>query len=401
MEKSYLYLLSLIQSSLGNRLAVEEITNKVTKDISQNEGPYIEYSASYRMTRFDKDISELISKGFLHKSDASLEMPWESVQFFDKIPKPFGTTKENIQTKLYGYVNNGHALKLEILRLLTEEVEDIRTKLKDLMWADTAIESAINQLSSENVITSEKRPKFKTDDLKKEARRFFEGSKDIVIDLALDKRDEPERLQVALSRYRRALPFSASPMGIANLLLDFANEARTNKIEVLSEEFGKLRLVFDQKLYEIAHTQEELGDIPFFNTEKALFICDKVNPVFIKNFCKEFNAENRKKCAIYDLKTLEKFNVTEDMLFYSFEVFLQNRFGLSFTLPSQVFEKTQETVRELSQALQKEKEESAKKKDLDEGFLYTQISIPWPWNKDRRAFQNIKVHNQNFEPLHR
>jgi hypothetical protein len=377
MEKSHIYLLSLIRSSPGNKIAEEELTLKVREDISQNKGPYAEYSSSYRMTRFNNDIIELISKGFLHKVDTNLEMPWEAVQFFDKLPKPAEATKENIQTKLHEYLNNGHALKLDILRLISEEADDIRASLKNLMWSEKAIELALNQLSTENIITSEYRPKFKTDELKKEVKRFFEGYRDNAIEMALDKRNESERLQVALSKYKKATPFPIIPIGIANLLLDFANDAKSKKVEVLSAEFGKLRLAFNQKLYEISYKEEELTDIPYFDTEKALILCSRVNPVFTKNFCNEFNAENRKKCAIYNLRTLEKFNVTDDALFYFFEGFLQNRFNLSFNLQSQVFEKTQEIITELSQTLKKEKEESAKKKAFEEGFLYTQISIPW------------------------
>lgn len=377
MEKTHIYLLSLIRSSPGNKIAEEEITKKVREDISQNKGPYAEYSASYRMTRFNNDISELISKGFLHKVDTNLEMPWEVVQFFDKLPKPAEATKENIQAKLHEYLNNGHALKLNILRLLSEEVDEIRASLKNLMWSEKATELALNQLSTENIITSEYKPKFKTDEFKKEVKRFFEGYKDNAIELALDKRNESERLQVALSKYKKAMPFSISPMDIANLILDFANEAKSKKVEVLSAEFGKLRLIFNQKLYEISYKEEELADIPYFDTEKALILCSRINPVFTKNYCNEFNVQNRKRCAIYNLRTFEKFNVTDDALFYFFEVFFQNRFNLSFNLPSQVFEKTQEIIMELSQTLQKEKEESAKKKVIEEGFRYTQISIPW------------------------
>jgi hypothetical protein len=56
---------------------------------------------------------------------------------------------------------------------------------------------------------------------------------------------------------------------------------------------------------------------------------------------------------------------------------LQSRFALSFTLPNQVFEKTEDIIKELSYALRKEKEESAKKKVIEEGFLYTQVNVPW------------------------
>ena len=40
MEKSYIYLLSLMRSSPRNKIAEEEITNKVGEDISQNKGSY-------------------------------------------------------------------------------------------------------------------------------------------------------------------------------------------------------------------------------------------------------------------------------------------------------------------------------------------------------------------------
>jgi len=136
MEKSLIYVMSLVRSAPGNRIKQEELTDKVLKDISQNKGAYIGYSESYRMTRFNKDISELVSKGFLRRIDDVLEMSYEAVNFFDKLPKPFEGAKEAIQTRLYELLNTGQALKLDILRLIIEETDDVRDGLKSLMWSE-------------------------------------------------------------------------------------------------------------------------------------------------------------------------------------------------------------------------------------------------------------------------
>jgi len=158
--------------------------------------------------------------------------------------------------------------------------------------------------------------------------------------------------------------------------LDF-DEIRNKKIEVVSVDFSRLRMIFNQRLYEISNIEEEVTDIPYSDANKALFICNKIHPVFVKNFCAEFNAERRRKYAVYNLRTLEKFDFVQDSLFDMFTGFLQKRFNLSFTVSNKVFDETQRIVGELHQTLQKEKEESAKKKTIDEGFLYTQIHIPW------------------------
>jgi hypothetical protein len=310
MEKSLIYVMSLVRSAPGNRIKQEELTDKVSKDISQKKGAYIDYSESYRMTRFNKDISELISKGFLHRTDATLEMPYEAVNFFDKLPKPFEGVKETIYTGLYELLNTGQALKLDILRLMIEEADDVRDGLKSLMWSEKAVESALTQLSMDDVISLERKPKLKTEDVKIEVKKFFDNCRDNALGLSVDKRNESERLEITLPKYRRSTSFSTSPINVATLLIDFANELRTRKVEILSTELNNLRLAFNQKLYEITYKEEELFDLPHFATDRALFLSDRIHPVFIKNFCGEYNAENRNTCAVYNLKTNEKFNVT-------------------------------------------------------------------------------------------
>jgi hypothetical protein len=212
------------------------------------------------------------------------------------------------------------------------------------MWSEKAVESALTQLSMDDVISLERKPKLKTEEVKIEVKKFFDSCRDNALGLSLDKRNESERLEITLPKYRRSTSFSTSPINIATLLIDFASELRTRKVEMLSTEFNSLRLAFNQKLYEITYKEEELFDLPHFATDRALFLSDRIHPVFIKNFCGEYNAENRNICAVYNLKASEKFNVTGDTLFDFFEIFLQNRFGLSFTLPNQVFEKVPWTL---------------------------------------------------------
>jgi hypothetical protein len=110
MDKCQIYLLGLVKSNSGNKLSQEELTSRVTRDISKKLGPYVEYSESYRLTRFEKDVSELVSKGFLFERDGYFEMPWEAREFLDKFPRATDITKENILVRLHEYLNYGHAL---------------------------------------------------------------------------------------------------------------------------------------------------------------------------------------------------------------------------------------------------------------------------------------------------
>lgn len=403
VNKLELYILTILHENQG-RLARGFLIEKVKDDFQQGKGAYAGYSSPYYLTRFDSDLSELIKKGFVREVGENLEVPPEIVGLLNKFQKPVELTPENIRNRLQESLNSGRALELDILRLVIEEIRDVRVELRKMGWTEKATNAGLDQLVSENLIKSTPYGYgFKSADVEKHVRDFFEGYRNKTMELSLDKKDEFRRFRISFLE-KKVERIDTSSVGVTSLLLDFTDECKRRGIEVVSTEFVKMKVLFNQRLYEISFKEEELSDIPYFDIDRAFFICTRVAPeYFYGNFCSGYNADKRKNCAIYTLKTFEKFNVIDDMFFEFFEKFLKNKFNVEFAVPVQIFDKIQEIANNATQTLQKEKEELSKKveelgKKIDEGFAFTQPSAPWPLGTKfdeflRKAKNIVRVSN--------
>lgn len=375
MNEATFYLLSIIRESRG-KTTEEELRKRITVDINNKVGPYHSYSEGYRITRFNKDLEELIQKGLIRKTNSNLESPSDVLRLADKFPKP--VTPSNVSSRLHEYKRSGQALKLEVLRLISRNREShiLKEELKKFGWAEKAIETVLRQLDSEGLL---KYPelKFKNDDIGKEVKSFVTSYEREIKELSISKKTEADVLSVRFRPKRKARKFEANSIGMTNLLLEFAEECRNRNIEIISIGIGQIEALFNQVLYRFSYNEGVLSDIPYFDVDRAVFLGNKTDSNFVRNYLREWNVKKWDKSATYSFDQLEKFNFSDDLMFQFFENFLHERYDLIFETPPQLFEEVQKRIGELNSDIQKQKEELAKKKIYDEGLIYTKPDFPW------------------------
>jgi len=369
------YLLLIIREKQG-KTTETELREKITEDINNKVGPYYSYSEGYRITRFNKDLEELIQKDLIRKVNSNLELASDVSRLIDKLPKL--VTPSDVSMRLHEYKRSGLALKLEVLRLisLNKESHILKEELKKLGWTEKAIEAVSKQLSSEGLL---KYPElqFKNDDIQKEGRSFVTSYEKEIRELSISKKTEADVLSVRFRPRRKAWKFEANSIGMTNLLLDFAEECRNRSIEIVNISIGQIELLFNQVLYRFSYNEGVLSDIPYFDVERAVFLCNKTDLNFVRNYLREWNIEKWDKSAMYSFDELERFNFSDDLMFQFFENFLHERYNLILGTPPQLFEEVQKRITELNSDIQKQREELAKKKIYDEGLIYTKPDFPW------------------------
>jgi len=375
MSEAIGYLLSIIRESQG-KIVEEDLRKRIINDINTKAGPYYDYSEGYRITRFQKDLDELIQKGIIRKVDGHLELPFEVLGLADKFPKP--VIPSSVAVKLHEYKRTGQALKLEVLMLICQNRESHiwKEELKEVGWPEKAVETVLRQLDSEGLM---KYPelKFKTEVMGNEVKSFVTSYEKEIKELSISKKTESDVLNVRFRPRRKTSKFQANSVGVASLLLEFTEECRNKNIEIVSVGIGQIESLFNQVLYRFSYNEGVLSDIPYFDVDRAIFLCNKTDEDFMRNCLREWNIEKWGKAATYSFDKLEKFNFGHDLLFQFFENFLHERYDLVFDTPPLFFEQVQKRINELNSDVQKQREELTKKKIYDEGLVYTKPDFPW------------------------
>jgi hypothetical protein len=376
MSEATSYLLSILRESQG-KTTDEELRKKITQDINNKLGPYYDYSAGYRITRFDKDLKELIERGFIRKTDGNLEAPSEVLKLAERFPKRVAPS--NIPSRLHEYKRSGQALKLEVLRLmcLNRESHILKQELNGFGWTEKAIETVLRQLDSEGML---KYPelKFKNHEIANEVKSFVTSYEKEIQEISISKKTEAAILNIRFQPKKKARKFQANSVGVMNLLLEFADECRNRNIEIISIGLGQIEALFNQVVYRFFYNEGVLGDIPYFDVDHVVFLCNKTDSNFVPNYLREWNVEKWGKSATYSFDRLEKFNFSDDLLFQFFENFLHERYDLVFDAPPLLFEEVQKRINELNLDIKRQREELSKKKIYDEGLIYTKPDFPWP-----------------------
>lgn len=375
MSEGAFYILSILRENQG-KIIEEELRKRISEDINKNLGPYYSYSKSYRMTRFRMDLEDLMKKGFIKRTDGYLELPSNVMRIVDKFQE--SVTPSNVSSRLHRDLRNGQALKLEVLRLVCRGYETYTLKegLKKLGWPEKAIEAVLKQLDYEG-FTNYPELKFKNEDIKKEVETFFKNYEKEVRELSIQKKTEADFLRVRFQPKKKTKKFEANLTGITDLLLEFIGECKNKNIEIVNTDIGKIEILFNKIFYRFSYNEGVLSDVPYFDVERALFICNRTDSDFVQNYFKEWNVEKWGKCATYAFETLEKFNFSKDVLFEFFENFLHERYGLLFDIPSNAYNEVKSKLSDLNSEIQQQKEELAKKRVYDEGLIYTKPDFPW------------------------
>lgn len=375
MSEGAFYILSILRESQG-KIIEQELRNRISEDINKNLGPYHSYSKSYRMTRFKMDLEDLIKKGFVKKTDGYLDLPSDVMRITNRFPKP--VTPSNVSSRLHLDLRNGQALKLEVLRLVCRGFESytLKEELRKSEWTEKAIEAVLKQLDSEG-FTKYPELKFINEGIKTEVETFIKNYEREVRELSIQKKTEAEFLRVRFQPKRKTRKLEANLTGVTDMLLEFTGECRNKNIEIVNIGIGQIEVLFNQILYRFYYNEGILNDIPYFDVERAVFICNKTGSNFTQNYFQEWNVEKWGKCATYAFDKLEKFNFSKDILFEFFENFLHERHGLIFDISSDVYNEVKSKFSELSSEIQQQKEELAKKRIYDEGLIYTKPDFPW------------------------
>lgn len=375
MSEGIFYILSILRENQG-KMIEEDLRKRISEDINKELGPYYSYSKSYRMTRFKMDLEDLLKKEFIKRTDDYLELPSDVMRITDRFPKP--VTPSNVSSRLHIDLRNGQALKLEVLRFICRRYDSytLKQELKKFGWPEKAIEAVLKQLDSEG-FTKYPELNIETEDIKKEVEAFIKSSEREVRELSIQKKTEAEFLRVRFQPKRKIRKFEANLTGITDLLLEFVGECRNKNIEIVNISIGQIEVLFNQIHYRFFYNEGVLNDVPYFDVERAVFVCNTIGSNFVQNYFQEWNVEKWGKCATYAFDTLEKFNFSRDILFEFFENFLHERYGLLFDIPSDVYNEVESKLSELSSEIQQQKEELVKKRVYDEGLIYTKPDFPW------------------------
>jgi len=375
MDQQSAYILSQIpKEGVGE----EQLKSKVLKDIEGGIGPFSGYArTSYGKNKFHETVQQLVEKEYIIKEGKQIKLT-EIARKLLELER--SATAETVEDRLYTYHNDGCALKLLILRLILEnkDRENVIAQLEKDGWSKRAIELTFSDLTSKGFLSSEYPIKASKEMLPK-VEEWLHRYKTDIIKFSASKVKESELLQS--QQPPKVGIKELDDENIRSLLFEIIEQCRTNKVEILDADLEKIRLILNQKSYEVRYI-EKLDNVPYFDTDYAVFLCRSFGPYFFKDYCSETSSEKRKVCAIFNLHEGHRISYVQNYLFNMIQQTIENKFyGSKFVCPlDPINEEFTTLFIQKDETLQKERErlqELEKEKVLDQGFVYTEPNLPW------------------------